>query len=212
MFEHVAQSLLSGNFICRVSDPDAYCWLETDDNRTAMTDWLSKIGRQLAATSGTEAYFCAVGPGIGPVRDAVRRTMALVRDELRPAVGFVDQCMRVLHLEARLEPGDELPLNAIVQVVASNVALQEDLSRYLLDLGRAGQGTDGRVRTQVLKIFSHMESLGYVVKTNEQLEIYRATGKMRWLYEAIEFIQSAEKLVDLAPEGSAKARAAGGLF
>ena len=66
MFERVVQSLLSGQFVCPVSDYEGFSFLSEVGSHQAVNAYLGKIGLHLAATRHGGAFLPRTTPSAGP--------------------------------------------------------------------------------------------------------------------------------------------------
>ncbi len=200
MFEQAMTLLLSGQFICAVSQPDAYRFLQDEANRKEMEVFLNRLGRRLVATRHGSAWYVAFTRLESEQRKGIREEYAEIKHNLRLVVGFFVHVMQALGHEEFLAPGSIIETHRLSAAIDENASLRNEL-QTLVNLGKAS--SDGTLRTALERLLKKMRDEGYLMLANPEREIYVVTGKVEYLQEVVDFLmvhESVQEDVEESPE------------
>ncbi|MGV8894072.1 MAG: condensin complex protein MksE [Burkholderiaceae bacterium] len=201
MFEQVVQALLTGEFICPVSNHEGFSFLNVQDNQHAVNDYLGKIGLHLAETRHGGAYFAAHNVTGGHERKTAKEVFTDIKQTLRPVVSFLDMVMRAMQSDDFLAVGTPIEVNKLMAAIDANPSFRNDLQTLATQLKVQADGTD---RTRLEKVLKSFRDKGYLLLSNPEREIYQITGKIEFIQEVIEFLMEHDAIQDEEEETPAK--------
>ena len=114
MFERVVMLLLAGEFICKVSHPEEFRFLEREDERREIDRYLSRVGRRLAQTRHQSGYYLAFVRCGEQEKDTIRHHFAEIKSSLTPVVMFFQLVMRTTGQEELLMHGAIIESSAMM--------------------------------------------------------------------------------------------------
>lgn len=193
MFEQVVQALLTGEFICPVSNHEGFSFLNAQDNQHAVNDYLGKIGLHLAETRHGGAYFAAHNVTGGHERKTAREVFTDIKQTLRPVVSFLDMVMRAMQSDDFLAVGTPIEVNKLMAAIDANPSFRNDLQTLATQIKIQADGTD---RTRLEKVLKNFRDKGYLLLSNPEREIYQITGKIEFIQEVIEFLMEHDAIQD----------------
>ena len=193
MFEQVMRSLLSGQFVCPVSDHEGFAFLSEPSSHQAVNAYLGKISLHLTATRHGGAFFAAHNAIGGPERKAAREVFTDIKQTLRPLVSFLDLVMRAMQSDDLLAVGTPIEVNKLMAAIDANPSFRNDLQTLAGQLKVQADGTD---RTRLDKVLKSFHEKGYLLLSNPEREIYQVTGKIEFIQEAIEFLLEHDAIRD----------------
>lgn len=199
MFDAALRLLLSGAFVCETTAPAEYRYLQHETNQRLADEYLKKIGRRLAATGTGQAYFMAYADVGSGERPEIRRLFSEIKHDLRPLVNFLRFIMQTLRREETPTPGERIDFPAVFNAVSASPQLANEL-RGFATLGKDYTATDASVRGMLDKVFQQMTKGGYLLKIDQEREVYAFTGKIGYLYEVIEFLLANEQIAEEASD------------
>lgn len=191
----VIERLLRGDFICRTTDEDGWRFLKNPANREQLDDYLATLNR-LVATVGnaadSEVFFCGYRQLGDEERKVVGQQFRDVCNALTPLVEWLVLVQEAGAQDAPLSEGSVLRLNELQSIIEDTPAFREQLARisHFRLFGSTSSSVDGQIK----QVFKRLCELGYLVRPNQEKQIYLATGKLDYLYEVIRFIDEAEGL------------------
>jgi hypothetical protein len=186
MFERTLTLLLEGEFVCDVRYPESARFLADSAHRQAAEDYLGKLGRRLACTSGGEAWFAAYREIGTEERQKVRTSFNGIKQQLRPLVGFCVTVMQALNQNQALAPGDLIDVNRLMGVIAEHAGLRDEI-QGLAGLGKGATG-EGALREGLVRLLKKLRDDGYLILANPEREIYSVTGKIAYFYMVVDFL------------------------
>jgi hypothetical protein len=191
MFKQVAESLLSGHFICPTAHPDAFEYLSQSANAEKINAFLKPLDRELLDMDG-ELYYAAYTVVDDANRAAIREAFSEIRSQLRPVVEWMDMVMTALGQDMPIRARDEIRLHRLLQAIEHEPSLSEQLNR-LTQLTLFKTSKTG-MNEQLSSVLQKLEQTGYLVRPNLQASVYIATGKINYLHQVISFLNDAEHL------------------
>ncbi|MCG9554477.1 hypothetical protein L1D16_03090 [Vibrio sp. Isolate31] len=192
----VLESLLSGCFICPATDREAYKTLKEDRTRREINQALTFMGRELQCTSRTSAYYVTYKNIDDHNRRQVTALMSNVHGIIRPVVKFVATVSEAAQVEAVMVGGDELNVPVLSAQIQSSPSLMEKLdSIYRLPkVSRKKVRDSAADKLNVVVEFLVKEGVAHLV--NKERQLYVMTGKLDFVYEVLDFIDTHEKIVE----------------
>ncbi|WFP49300.1 hypothetical protein PL263_14480 [Methylomonas sp. EFPC3] len=191
MFKQVAESLLSGHFICPTAYPDAFDYLSQAANAEKIDAFLKPLDRELQNIDG-ELFYAAYTVVDDSNRAAIREAFSEVRSQLRPVVEWMDMVMTALSQDMPIRARDEIRLHQLLQAIEHEPSLSEQLNR-LTQLTLFKTSKTG-INDQLSWVLQKLEQTGFLARPNPQSSVYIATGKINYLHQLIAFLNDAENL------------------
>lgn len=193
----VLESLLSGNFICPATDREAYKTLKDDRTRREINQALTLMGRELQCTSRTSAYYVTHKAIDDHNRRQVTTLMSNVHGIIRPVVKFIATVSEAAQVETVMIGGDELNVPVLAVQIQSSPSLMEKLdSIYRLPkVSRKKVRETASEKLDVVVEFLAKEGVAHLV--NKERQLYVMTGKLDFVYELLDFIDTHEKIVEV---------------
>ncbi|MBQ4488580.1 MAG: hypothetical protein II944_04685 [Ruminobacter sp.] len=187
--------LLEGRFICAVTCPEAFDDLNNPAVSEQITALLAPLNRKIAKTKGGNAYYAAwANLENNSDREAITREFEAVRNQLRPVVTFILELMDCDLRDHPLNVGDIVSEAEIITILENNTFLNERNVALLRQL--TSRHMSDPIRIQVKFIFDHMKKFGIIAETTEGSRRFRITGKLEYIYEVLEFINSREQILE----------------
>lgn len=188
----VLESLLSGDFICQTTNEDGFRFLKSNDNRVAIEHQLSILNRRLATAADEQVFFSAYEDIGITERELLGKQFEDVSNHLLPLVEWMLLVQEALNKDLSLSQGMNLRLNELQTVIEDTPAYAEQLvkiSRYAMFGSKAAE-----LDAQLKLVFKRLVELGYLVRPNQDKQIYTVTGKIDYLFDVIKFIDETEQL------------------
>lgn len=188
----VLSQLLSGHFICQVSDEEGWRYLKRENNAQAIEPHLNLLNRTLATTADGDVFFAAYQTIAEPERKVLAQQFQETTSSLVLLVEWLLLVQQASETDVPVTMGSAIRLNELQSTIEDTPAYAEQLeklSRYRL-FGSTSVNLDGQLK----QVFKRLTDLGYLLKPNPDKQIYLATGKVEHLYEVIRFIDETEAL------------------
>jgi hypothetical protein len=203
VFETLIIKLMEGQFICNASCPDLFEYLKNEGVRREVGGYLSRIGRRLASTPNTQAYYAAHA-SVGPQeRTEIRSLFREVKHDLKPVLGFLNLTMQATNADKTLYAGDVIDFPTVLLRISENPHLGEAL-RGFASLGKEYAGSEANQRAMLDKVLQQMTKAGYLIPDRER-DRYQVTGKIDYFYEVMDFLAENEENIqddtDKEPDG-----------
>ncbi len=188
----VLELLLSGKFICATLDEDAYRYLQSSSNREEVEQQLQILNRQLSSAADGEVYFASYQNITDDERKVLTSQFQEVSNHLVPLVEWLLLVQEASATDVPLTQGVLLRLNELQTTIEDTPAFAEQLgkiARYAIFGSKASE-----VDAQLKLVFKRLVELGYLIRPNVEKQIFKATGKIDYLFDVIKFIDENEKL------------------
>lgn len=188
----VLELLLSGQFICQTLDEDAHRYLQSSANREIVNEQLGVLNRHLSSAAEGEVYFASYVHLADEERKVLSSQFQEISGHLMPLVEWLLLVQEAMATDIPLTQGTLLRLNELQTVIEDTPAFAEQIAkiaRYALFGSKANE-----IDAQLKLIFKRLVELGYLVRPNIDKQIYKATGKIDYLFEVIKFIDETENL------------------
>ncbi|MDC5851212.1 hypothetical protein OPW32_18615 [Vibrio europaeus] len=192
----VLESLLSGAFICPATDRKAYQTLVDERAVREINQVLSIMGRELHRTNRTSAYYVTHSSVNDGNRSQIKSLMSNIHGIIRPVVKFIATVSEATEMETVLVGGDELNVPVLAAQIQSSPSLITKLdSIYRLPkVSRKRTRERADEKLDVVVEFLVREGIAHLV--NKERQIYVMTGKLDFVYDVLDFIDTHEKVVD----------------
>ena len=157
---------------------------------------LTLMNRELQCTSRTSAYYVTYKSVDDHNRRQVTALMSNVHAIIRPVVKFVATVSEAAQVEAVMVGGDELSVPVLSAQIQSSPSLMEKLdSIYRLPkVSRKKVRDSATEKLNVVVEFLVKEGVAHLV--NKERQLYVMTGKLDFVYEVLDFIDTHEKIVE----------------
>lgn len=188
----ILESLLSGNFICRVNQEESFRYLKEPNNASKVEAQLNLLNRTLSTAAEGEVFFTSYLTLGENERKVLEKQFKETTANLIPLVEWLVLVQESTGSDSPLVQGSPIRLNELQSTIEDVPALSEQLAKistYAL-FNSTSKTTDGQLK----QVFKRLTELGYLVKPNPEKLIYIATGKVDYLYEVIRFIDDTEAL------------------
>ena len=135
MIEHgpLLERLLAGDFVCAVSDDNAYRHLANEETREAIDAYLRPLNRRLASNEDASVYFLAWRQLNDTAREQLSRQLADTLNSLLPMLEWLQLVQEALGRDALAAPGDVLKPAEFSAKCEDNQSLRERLERLATD-------------------------------------------------------------------------------
>lgn len=198
MFERVVFLLLEGAFICRVSHPEAFDFLNDEGNLSQVKDFFAKIGRRVAQTSKQSGFYLIFASYGEPERAAIRSNYADIKNNLIPVISFFNLVMRTTGQEDILMYGTAIEADTLIGKIDQDISLRNEMQ----SLGARFKtfSPDTTQRKLLDNIFKKLVSDGYLKLANPERSIYQVTSKIEYLLDVIKFIHETDETLKIGDE------------
>ena len=184
--------LLKGEFVCQVSDDEAWRYLKNNANREAVETQLNILNRTLTSTAEGDVFYAAYQSLGEQERKHLGTQFQEVAANLRPLVDWLLLVQQANGSDIPVTMGTPIRLSELQSTIEDTPAFAEQLekiSRFRLCNSSSTQ-TDGQLK----QVFKRLTDLGYLHRPNPDKLIFIATGKIDYLYEVLRFIDETESL------------------
>ncbi|MBU2881259.1 hypothetical protein KO525_03085 [Psychrosphaera sp. B3R10] len=188
----VLELLLSGEFICQTKDEDAFRFLQSSANRLSIESQLQILNRNLSTAADGEVFFASYILLQENERKFLSSQFQEISSHLMPVVEWLLMVQEAMGTDRPLTQGTVIRLNELQSVVEDTPAYAEQLgkiSRYALFGSKAAE-----LDAQLKLIFKRLVEVGYLIRPNQDKQIYTATGKIDYLFDVLKFIDETENL------------------
>ena len=188
----VLELLLSGAFICQVSDEDAWRYLKTSGNGDKIESQLNQLNRTLASAAEGEVFYAAYQTLTEKERKVLGSQFQDISTNLLPLVEWLLLVQEAGGSDVPVTQGAAIRLTELQSTIEDTPAFAEQLekiSRYRM-FGSTSTTLDGQLK----QVFKRLTDMGYLLRPNQDKQIFLATGKIEYLYEVIKFIDETEAL------------------
>ncbi|MBY5920681.1 condensin complex protein MksE [Ferrimonas balearica] len=188
----VIESLLRGEFICKISDEAAWELLANESKRQQVNDHLAVLNRSVSSAAGETVFYASYQDLGEPEREHLGQQFQEVVQSLQPLVHWMVLVQEAGSGDEPLAQGVRVRLNELQTTIEDVPALSEQLAK--IARFRLFNSTSTSVEGQLKQIFKRLCEMGYLVRPNAEKQIYQATGKVEYLYEVLRFIDETESL------------------
>ena len=188
----ILEKLLSGAFICQISDEDGWRYLKNSGHAQAVEGYLNTLNRTLASCADGDVFFA----GYQSLGDDERKVLTNQFQEtaagLLPLVEWLLLVQQAKADDVPLAQGQAIRLPELQTQIEDTPAYKEQLAK--IARYRLFGSTSSEVDAQLKLVFKRLADLGYLIKPNQEKQIYLATGKVEYLFDVLRFIDETESL------------------
>lgn len=196
----VTESLLAANFICPYTDREAYVALNDRESRIKIESTLNDLNRVLKQTSRSGVYYAAYKNIGGSNKTQVRRVLQEHHELIRPVVGFIALVSEAQQSDSVLTSGGIITQARIITQVNSSQSLEGRLDK-ICRLPKVKQRKHlETTQEKVEQVFEFLKKHGLITLSNKERGEYTVTGKVDFVYELLEYIDSRENIVEKVNE------------
>jgi hypothetical protein len=188
----VLELLLSGCFVCQVSDEEAWRFLKTSGNGDKIESQLNVLNRTLASAADGEVFFAAYQSLYDNERKQLGSQFQDITSHLMPLVEWLLLVQQANSSDVPVSQGTALRLNELQTIIEDTPAFAEQIEK--ISRNRLFGSTSTQLDGQLKQVFKRLTELGYLLRPNAEKQIYIATGKIEYLYDVLKFIDETEAL------------------
>lgn len=194
MIEHgpLIERLLAGDFICAVSDENAFRRLQDEQTREQLDTYLRPLNRRLAANPENSVYFLAWRNLNDEAREQLSQQLGETLHSLLPLLEWLRLVQEALGRDALVAPGDVLKPAEFSAKCEDNQSLRERLERLATDSFFGSQSE--QLDAQLKQVFKRLKEHGYLLQPHADRQVYLVTGKVDYLIDLVRFIRDEENL------------------
>ncbi|WP_416306450.1 hypothetical protein [Neptunicella sp. SCSIO 80796] len=188
----VLEQLLSGTFICQISDEDSWRYLKNSAQADRIEQQLNILNRTLSQCADGDVFYAAYLTLGENERKVLANQFQETAAGLLPLVEWLLLVQQAAGNDIPLTQGQPIRLPELQTRIEDTPAFKEQLqkiARYRL-FGSTSVEVDGQLK----QVFKKLTDLGYLLRPNPEKQIYLATGKVDYLFEVLRFIDETEAL------------------
>ena len=200
MLQHgpLLERLLAGDFICQVSDEDAFRHLSNEQTQQDINHYLRPLNRRLVANDDHSVFFLGYHELTKDAREQLSSQFALTVQSLLSLLEWLQLVQETLGRDSALTAGDTIKLQEFVLRTEDNQSLRQRLNQLASD--RFFNSQSEQLDNQIKLIFRRLKEHGYLLQPHQDRQYYIVTGKIDYLIDVIRFIRDEEHLpVDDTP-------------
>ncbi len=186
------ERLLAGEFICAVSDENAFRRLQDEAVREQIDGYLRPLNRRLAANDEGSVYFLAWRRLDDAAREQLSRQLGDTVASLMPLLEWLQLVQEALGRDGLAAPGDVLKPADFSSRCEDHQGLRERLER-LATAPFFGSQSD-QLDAQLKQVFKRLKEHGYLQQPHADRQYYVVTGKIDYLIDLVRFIRDEENL------------------
>ncbi|MEP7702649.1 hypothetical protein [Paraglaciecola sp. 25GB23A] len=188
----ILELLLSGAFICQISDEEAWRYLKTSGNSDKVETQLNILNRTLASAAEGDVFFAAYQSLYDNERKQLGSQFQEISSQLMPLVEWLLLVQQANGSDVPVTQGAAIRLNELQTTIEDTPAFAEQLEK--ISRNRLFGSTSTQLDGQLKLVFNRLTQLGYLLKPNAEKQIYIGTGKIEYLYDVLKFIDETEAL------------------
>ena len=188
----ILELLLSGAFICQISDEEAWRFLKTSGNSDKVEAQLNILNRTLASAAEGDVFFAAYQSLYDNERKQLGSQFQEISSQLMPLVEWLLLVQQANGSDVPVTQGTAIRLNELQTTIEDTPAFAEQLEK--ISRNRLFGSTSTQLDGQLKLVFNRLTQLGYLLKPNAEKQIFIATGKVEYLYDVLKFIDETEAL------------------
>ncbi len=194
MLQHgpLLERLLAGDFICRITDEDAYRHLSNEQTQQDINHYLRPLNRRLVSNDDQSVYFLGYYELSKEAREQLSQQFAQTVQSLLPLLEWLQLVQETLGRDCALTAGDTIKLQEFVLRTEDNQSLRQRLNTLASD--RFFNSQSEQLDSQVKLIFRRLKEHGYLLQPHADRQYYIVTGKIDYLIDVIRFIRDEEHL------------------
>lgn len=200
MLQHgpLLERLLAGEFICQISDEDAFRHLSAEHTQQEINHYLRPLNRRLVGNDDNSVFFLGYHELTKEAREQLSSQFALTVQSLLPLLEWLQLVQETLGRDSALTAGDTIKLQEFILRTEDNQSLRQRLNQLASD--RFFNSQSEQLDNQIKLIFRRLKEHGYLLQPHHDRQYYIVTGKIDYLIDVIRFIRDEEHLpVDDTP-------------
>jgi hypothetical protein len=194
MIQHGAllERLLAGDFICQISDADAYRHLANEQTQEQLNHYLRPLNRRLVSNDDHSVYFLAYHELTSSAREQLSSQFSLTIQSLLPLLEWLQLVQETLGRDSAITAGDTIKLQEFILRTEDNQSLRHRLQQLASD--RFFNSQSEALDNQIKLIFRRLKEHGYLLQPHSERQYYIVTAKIDYLIDIIRFIRDEEHL------------------
>jgi len=194
MLQHgpLLERLLAGDFICQVTDEDAFRHLSHEQTQQDINHYLRPLNRRLVSNDDNSVFFLGYFDLNKAAREQLSGQFAVTVQSLLPLLEWLQLVQETLGRDSALTAGDTIKLQEFVLRTEDNQSLRQRLNQLASD--RFFNSQSEQLDNQVKLIFRRLKEHGYLLQPHHDRQYYVVTGKIDYLIDVIRFIRDEEQL------------------
>ncbi|RUO23971.1 hypothetical protein CWE09_12540 [Aliidiomarina minuta] len=194
MMQHgpLLEKLLTGAFICAISDSENFRRLQDEQLQEQVSDYLKPLNRRLAQSQDGSVFFVAYQELDNHARETLKQQFSQTISALLPLLEWMQLVQEALGKDGALAAGDTIKLQEFALKTEDNQSLRQRLQALANDKFFNSQAD--AVDAQVKQIFKRLKENGYLRQPHGDRQYYEVTGKIEHLIELVRFIRDEENL------------------
>lgn len=194
MMQHgpLLEKLLTGAFICVISDSENFRRLQDEQVQEQVNDYLKPLNRRLAQSQDGSVFFVAYQELDNDARETLKQQFSQTISALLPLLEWMQLVQEALGKDGALAAGDTIKLQEFALKTEDNQSLRQRLQALANDKFFNSQAD--AVDAQVKQIFKRLRENGYLRQPHGDRQYYEVTGKIEHLIELVRFIRDEENL------------------
>lgn len=201
---HVTEALLNAKFICPYTDRESYLLLNDRDKRIKVESTLSDLNRTLKQTSRGGAYYAVYKTLDSKNKSSVKRTIQEHHELIRPVVGFIALISEAQQSDSVVSSGGIITQAIVINQVNSSQSLEARLDK-ICRLPKVRQRKHLQTtQEKVEQVFDFLKKTDLLTLSSRERGEYTVTGKIDFMYELLEFIDSRENIIEQVNENKSE--------
>ncbi|KAA1255188.1 hypothetical protein F0M16_08195 [Vibrio cholerae] len=205
LFEKTVNLLLSGAFICKITEPEAHNYLNDSQNQYSVDVFVKQIGKTLKSSNNENCFYLAYQEITAENRAQIAKNIEQARNSVKPTVESIRVILDGLRSDMGLYEGQEI-VEATIESYAENNDSCKERFRILSQspsIKKCSKLKDN-LHDQIMMVLQYLVREGYLVQPNKNRNIFLVTGKISFLIDYLDFINEREKIIEKVRDESAK--------
>ncbi|WP_416885658.1 condensin complex protein MksE [Marinospirillum sp.] len=194
----LVERLLAGEFICAVTDEEAFRRLSEPDLQEEINHYLQPLNRRLATDSEEQVFYLAWKQLTPTARQQLEQQLNHLYLSLIPVLEWMQLVQEALGRDALLNAGDLLRTSEFLQRCEEHQALRARVQQLAND--RFFNSQSEALDQQIKLIFKRMKEQGYLVQPHQERGYFMVTNKVNYLLDMLRFIRDEQQLPLDEPE------------
>lgn len=186
------EKLLSGAFICTVTDSHNHERLQDEQVRKEIDTYLRPLNRRLACSSDQAVWYLAWLELNQELRDSLSQQLRETLDSLIPMLGLMQLVQDTTGSDQVLSAHDVLNRHDLAARIENNPSLRQQLQQLCSTSLFNSKAED--VGGQLKLVFDRLCQIGYLLQPHKDRQHFIVTGKIDYLLELVRFIQEEERI------------------
>lgn len=194
MIQHGAllERLLAGDFICQITDGDAFRHLTHEQTQEEINHYLRPLNRRLVSNDDNSVYFLAYYELNSAAREHLSNQFTHTVQSLLPLLEWLQLVQETLGRDSAITAGDTIKLQEFILRTEDNQSLRHRLQQLASD--RFFNSQSDALDNQIKLIFRRLKEHGYLLQPHTDRQYYIVTAKIDYLIDVIRFIRDEEHL------------------